>query len=330
MVSPRENRQAQFSFQLADAVADRFGMSASTDGHDGDDDDDELARIEARLAAEPSTLPQAECYALERWARDKLGRQPVPLREGVGEQYPRRARLQRVVAELALRRGKADEMLQLALPAWWSSGESASRIVELFLTSGWREHAAVAARLSLARAECPAGERVRLHDLLDEIDEVPGGWRDALQAFVAEPTRETWKAITRFSHDNDYERLRNATRSLLDLGADPNALFAYATEEGITVDAVEMVERGLVDTDVVIERGRRAAPLAQGLWLALAARAALAHRDDLGVVRLLKAAFAHQPALLSPLLDAAFIRDAAGDELNALLDAAGIPDPRKE
>ncbi len=106
---------------------------------------------------------------------------------------------------------------------------------------------------------------------------------------------------------------------------DPDLLFRFATRLGTTPDAVELAESGLVDPDTIKARADEGTPQARGLWLGLAAQAALARGDRLGAVRLLREAFEQAVDPFTPDTSAAAIRDLADDELRELLDKAGIP-----
>jgi hypothetical protein len=120
-------------------------------------------------------------------------------------------------------------------------------------------------------------------------------------------------------------RTRNALRFLIDIGVDGDILFQCATDAGVTPDAIELVEKGLVAPSTVVARSNRGSPVARGPWLGLAARAALARGDKLGTARWLRAAYACAHPSFPPDLDMREIRGAADAELHAMLDRAGIP-----
>jgi len=72
------------------------------------------------------------------------------------------------------------------------------------------------------------------------------------------------------------------------------------------------------------EETHRRRVLARSLWLGLAAAAAFARGDRLGVVRLRRAANAVRGGV-PPDHHVVAIRAACDDELAAMLDAAGVP-----
>jgi len=60
-----------------------------------------------------------------------------------------------------------------------------------------------------------------------------------------------------------YQRLRNSIRRLRQMGVDGNMLFLCACEMGMTPDAIGLVEDGLVDADVIVDRASRSGDAAQ-------------------------------------------------------------------
>ena len=112
---------------------------------------------------------------------------------------------------------------------------------------------------------------------------------------------------------------------LIGLGVNGDILFQCATRYGATPDAFELVERGQVAPETVIQRGREGPPEARGIWLGLAARAALVRGDRFRTVRLLKEAVETASPEFPPLTEVWAVRELADDELNEMLDKAGIP-----
>jgi len=102
-------------------------------------------------------------------------------------------------------------------------------------------------------------------------------------------------------------------------------LFLCACEWGLTPDAIELVEEGLVTPETLIARGERAGG-ARTTYFGLAAEAAYLAGDFLGTVRLLRDSIQHENEWCSALPHVAFIRERATPAENEALDRAGIPD----
>ena len=184
--------------------------------------------------------------------------------------------------------------------------------------------AAVTARYLLSRDDCP--DRERIQAALERIGAPPPAWQDAVLAFASAPSVEAWDELMRFTPDDAmYYRTRNTIQTLIALGVDGDVLFRCATRYGSTPDAFELVELGLVDPETIIQRGKDGPATARGIWFGLAARAALIRGDRFRTVRLLRKAVEIADPAFPPLTEVWAIREMADDELNAMLDSAGIP-----
>jgi hypothetical protein len=117
---------------------------------------------------------------------------------------------------------------------------------------------------------------------------------------------------------------RSAVRHLRKRGVEGNLLFLCACEWGLTPDAIELVEEGLVRPETLIERAERAGG-ARTTYIGLAAEAAYLAGDFLGTVRLLRDSLQHESEWCSALPHIAFIRERASKTENDALDRAGIP-----
>ena len=209
-----------------------------------------------------------------------------------------------------------------ALQQDWLGGGSALPLVRLLVARGEGDHAAAIARIALGRAECPDASEIER--ALDDIDEASDEWREQLAELARDPTVERFEELMRFvPPELIYQRLRNAIRKLKKLGVDPNVLFQCATNIGMTPEAIELVEEGLVEADTILARGRGSA--ASATYLGLAAEATYLRGDLVGTVRLLRESIQHESELCSALPHIWFIREQASPEVNAILDRAGIP-----
>ena len=209
-----------------------------------------------------------------------------------------------------------------ALQQQWLDGGSALPLVRLLVARGEGDPAAAIARLVLAREDCAdAGE---IEQLLDGIDEASDEWRAQLEAMAAAPSVERFEELMRFvPPELIYQRLRNALRRLKKLGVDGNILFQCATNIGMTPEAIELVEEGLVEPEVIVERARGSA--ARATYIGLAAEATFLRGDLVSTIRHLRDALQHETELCTALPHIYFVREQASPEVNAMLDRAGIP-----
>ncbi len=232
--------------------------------------------------------------------------------------------LTRLAAEAAARLDRPGELVGLLLAEWRDRGESPARYVEYLVHLGHDHMAAVLARYLLSKPDCP--ERSRIEAALESIGSPPDRWQEAVLMFAAAPSLDAWEQLMQFTPDDVfYHRERNTLQMLLGLGVDGDILFQCATRYGATPDALELVERGQVAPETVVQRGRDGPAEARGLWLGLAARAALICGDRFRTVRLLKEAVETASPGFPPLTEVWAVRELADDELNEMLDKAGIP-----
>jgi hypothetical protein len=204
----------------------------------------------------------------------------------------------------------------------WLGGGSALPLVRLLVDRGEGDHAAAIARIALGRVDCPdAGEIERC---LDDIDEAPDEWREQLATMARDPSVDRFEELMRFvPPELIYQRLRNALRKLKQLGVDANILFQCATNIGMTPEAIELVEEGLVAPETILARGEYSA--ARATYLGLAAEATYLRGDIVSTIRYLREAVQSETELCSALPHIWFVREQASPEVNAILDRAGIP-----
>jgi len=205
----------------------------------------------------------------------------------------------------------------------WLNGGSALPLVSLLASRGMAAEASAVARVALARPECQDADK--LEELLDTLSEPPEDWREQLDRFLEAPSLDGWRQVMQFvPPELIYLRQRSAIRHLKKRGLDGNMLFLCASEWGLTPDAIELVEEGLVDVATLVERAERAGG-ARTTYIGLAAEAAWLTGDFLGTVRLLRDSVQHENEWVSALPHIAFIRDRASKSENEALDRAGIP-----
>lgn len=217
------------------------------------------------------------------------------------------------------------EVLIEKLEAEWVGGGAATPLVAELIRLKRLNRAGAIARLALAAEVCQ--DRATLEKLLQRTGNPPRGWENAVAAFHRNPTLENWDSLMYFTPlPLLYQRTRNTLRVLRRVGTDPDVLFMCATRNGTVPDAFELVQSGDVAPETVVQRALEAPPGLQAMWLGLAAEAAFARGDMLGVVRLLKRACAETvDCMTGPEMSINAIRAAASDELHHMLDSVGIP-----
>lgn len=209
-----------------------------------------------------------------------------------------------------------------ALQQQWLGGGSALPLVRLLVSRGKGDHAAAIARLVLGRDDCV--DAAEIEQCLDEIDEASDEWREQLASMARDPSVDRFEELMRFVPPNlIYQRLRNSIRKLKKLGVDANLLFRCATNIGMTPEAIELVEEGLVEPETILARGEQSA--ARATYLGLAAEAAYLRGDLVSTIRYLRDAVLSEGEFSTALPHIYFIREQASPDVNAILDRAGIP-----
>src|SRR5690606_9885675 len=118
-------------------------------------------------------------------------------------------------------------------------------------------------------------------------------------------------------------RQKAAIRTLRARGVSGDLLFLCATEFGMTPDAMQLVEEGVVSVDVILERSRRSGG-ARTTYLGLAAQAAFIRGGRRGAVRLRRESQQNETAWCSALPHVVFILEKATAEEAATLARLGI------
>jgi hypothetical protein len=205
---------------------------------------------------------------------------------------------------------------------FWLNGGSALPLIELLMELDRVDDAAATARRALAMEPCL--DREAIETILWDAGSPPAGWIASLRAYAAEPTDERWEEIFRFIPvEVVYQRMRNTVAELRKLGADPDQLFFHVSRFGIVPDLLELGESGAVDPETIRSRADES-PHNRSFWLGLAAQAAFARGERFLTVRFLAEAYDAKAGVPADFA-AKQIREAADDELQALLDSVGIP-----
>ena len=195
-------------------------------------------------------------------------------------------------------------------------------LVLLYFERGELDRAAAIARLAVARPDCP--DLTKIEEILERCGAPPDDWRNVLDEFAENPSLERWKELLQFVPDDlRYQRHRNGIRHLKKRGVDPNFLFRCACETGLTPDAMELVEDGLVSVDTILARADEAGP-ARGAYVGLAAQAAFLGGDLIGTIRLLRESVSLETDLISALPFIWFVHERATPAQREALDRAGI------
>ncbi len=102
-------------------------------------------------------------------------------------------------------------------------------------------------------------------------------------------------------------------------------VFQLATADAVTPDAIELAESGLVSVATILERMNEGTADSRPLWLGLAARASFEQGDRFGAARFLSEAYRIGRDGFFPTIQAMDIREEADEELQHMLDRAGVP-----
>lgn len=160
------------------------------------------------------------------------------------------------------------------------------------LENGETDEAAWTCRALLSDDELNDDDRERIETLLERTADRPVGWKEAVLEWAEDPSVEDWRELMQFVDVDDYyDRVRDAYAFLRPVDVDADLLFRCLAEDGLTSDVQELVATGEVAPETVAERADKAPAASRGMWLALAARAAAAGGDDLGVIRWLTRAY---------------------------------------
>ena len=195
-------------------------------------------------------------------------------------------------------------------------------LVKLYAERGDLDRAATIARLALAKPDCP--NVAEIEAILDRAGDPPPDWKAQLDEFAAAPSLERWRDLMRFVPEElFYQRYRNSLRYLRKRGVDADLLFRCATALGLSSEASELVEDGLVSVETILQRAEGTP--ARATFVGLAAEAAFLAGDMLGTIRLLRESIACETDLCAAFPHIIFVRERASEAQCAALDRAGIP-----
>lgn len=195
-------------------------------------------------------------------------------------------------------------------------------MVQLLMQMGREQEVGAVARLVLSQKECIDAEEIEA--ILALIESTPAGWSESIERFAEKPSEEHWSAIVRFApEERIYDWTRKAWRDLRRKNCDPNAMIRFATQTGITPDAMELVEEGGVSPETLIERGSQKGA-AKSFWLGLAAQAAYLQGEKFRAVSLLREAVGAESDFSTPMGSIWFLREQEDPELEAMMKSAGV------
>lgn len=204
---------------------------------------------------------------------------------------------------------------------FWAEGGSALPAIELLIELGRTEDAASVSRLALSVPEC--ADAADIERRLAEIESAPNGWSEAIDSFINAPSEESWRSILRFApEERVYDWARKAFRDCRRKGCDPSALIRFGTLLGILLDAIELVDDGVVDPEVLIERAE-VPGAARSFWLGLAAQATFLRGDLFGTIALLRQAQNSGEYALA-IGSVFFISSRADEEMRVMMEKAGV------
>ena len=183
--------------------------------------------------------------------------------------------------------------------------------------------AAWACRAVLSEEDIGEKRRRRVEQLLEQTMQNPVNWKEAVLEWAESPSKESWDELMQFVRLDDlYDRLRDAYAYLRATDVEGDLLFRCIAETGMTSDVQDLVATGEVHPQTVADRAAKAGP-AGGAWLVLAARAAQAREDKLGVIRWLKKAYASGTDRQMVDMFAAELWDRADEELRGMIRDQG-------
>jgi hypothetical protein len=269
------------------------------------------------------SLSRAELARLSRAVVAALASCPIPIERGKRAVVAaRRERLKRAQALLEAQKGDPTRLISVARERWVEGGRHIEYL-RLMIAFG-RRAAALDLAFALLERERSA-ELVEVERFLAETLEFPEGHHGALEAYLRDPSSETFEAILRFvPTDLAAHRVRHTVRKLLLEGADPGVLLEVAGTRALTEEMHTRIDEGEVPASVLARLPERH-PEATPEWLGLAARSARAHGDQLGTIRLLRGALRHAGTAVERAREhLAFVRELAEPELLDMLNRAGL------
>jgi hypothetical protein len=196
-------------------------------------------------------------------------------------------------------------------------------LVSLYFERGELDRAAAIARMALVMEPCR--DAAQIEEILEKCSAPPDDWRIVLDTFAENPSLERWREVLQFVPDElRYQRHRNGIRYLRKRGVAADLLFLCACDSGLTPEAMELVEEGLVSVEAVLLRADEAGA-ARGSYVGLAAEAAFLGGDLLATIRLLREAVSLENEWIMAFPHIHFVRGRATPEERDALDRAGIP-----
>lgn len=265
-------------------------------------------------------LTEPERAQIREWVDAKIRERPIAISELV--ESPKGRFLERVAAWLIVLDGGPSEQALAAERLAWLRGGDRLVYLQRMARLGDEQKAFALARSMLTRADDVTAERIERFLRGDAL--LPEGFDRQVAQLDQHATRADVDEILRFVPYPVRQRaIHRISEALRD--ADPALRFEVACLDGPTTEAIAMVEAGDVPATAVVKVADSREPDARGrsLWLGLAARAAAARGDHLGVVRLLREALEAEGQ--DPLLDLETIWECAPPALKSTMRAAGLP-----
>lgn len=206
----------------------------------------------------------------------------------------------------------------------FSNGEAIAHIETL--VDDEPRKAATLCRAVLTERELDDKSRERVESMLEETMNNPVAWKEAVLQWADNPSLQRWRELMQFVRPDDlYDRLRDARAYLRGRGIEADLLFRCLTDEvGTTPDVLQLVSSGEVSPNTVAERAEKAPATAEGVWYAMAGRAALARGDELGVVRWLKRAYNSRTDRQLVEINCYELWGEADDQLRDILEKKGL------
>lgn len=264
-----------------------------------------------------AALDDEQRLALEARVQEHASALPTPLDERANQ--PERRYLERVAGWCEWLAGEGSARLEAAERVVWLRGGSPLPYLRVLAEVGDVIHALRLAEAFLDRVPKSDPQAVEVRAFIEAEDVVPEGFDDAIRAALPDP--DAVEAVLADTEPDDVVRLLwRMTALAREARLEGDELFAVATLGGASPQALAMVENGEVSAGAVeAVAARFAGTRAEGLWYGLAARAACLAGDELGTVRLLRAAVAKADPGLPPEMDLAFVWEHAEEPLREML-----------
>jgi len=220
-------------------------------------------------------MPMGEEWELQDWARQIREALPIPASfEEYGQSWGLRT-IERFIAEIYAHEGNPLPLVELLRTEFLHCGDSGVELLELLVELGRTDEADLLSRMAIERG---GSDREVTRGIHEALTRAPNEWIVAVSQLADGPSVDGWKKVLeRLPNDNIFYGPRDIASLIVDLGGDYDDIFASATANGMSDEAQELLEWGLIEPAAVASRGVDGDA---DLWYAWAVKAAAARSDD--------------------------------------------------